>query len=889
VGFEKTVQRALHNSLALALPLLLAGCGGGGSGGSDDQAPDPVVVDIAIAYVERPLPLPDPANGLRDDVLNPAAFNPGARLLLRDRASPGAQARDISAGVFTADALYDVKDLEVSPDGSNILFAMRAPEIENADDDDQPRWNIWEYNKDSGALRRIISSDISAEAGDDIAPHYLADGRIVFSSTRQRQTRAILLDEGKPQYSGLDEDRNRPAFVLHVMDADGGNIRQISFNQSHDLDPTVLASGEIVFSRWDNSANNNAVSLYRVKPDGRDLSLLYGFHSQDTGTDGSAVNFVQARELANDRMLVLLRPGRSLAMGGDIVSIDAAIFIDNDQTVATTTLSGGPAQQSLAFQPVTTDASPSPHGYFNSAFPLYDGTDRLLVSWSQCRLQDTDSGTLLPCTAANLEIDNVQDAPPLYGIWIYNLADGTQKPVVSGREGIMFTDVVAMEPRSAPAYIADGVGGVDLDADLVDANLGIVHIRSVYDLDGVDSSLAGIKVLADPLQSSADQRPARFIRIVKAVAQPDDDLVDIRGTAFGRSSAQLMREIIGYARVEPDGSAQFKLPANIPFAISILDAQGKRISGRHNNWLQVMPGEQRQCSGCHTNDSRMPHGRAEAEAPSINTGAVSTGIPFANTEPALFADDGETMAQTLARIKGTSALNVNLEYVDEWTNPALRPKDLPFTLSYADLATPAPATAACQANWQGQCRIVINYAEHIQPLWDRDRRVLDTDEVTVLQDHSCISCHSTRDAADTVRIPDAQLELGNLPSGQQAEHLVSYRELLFTDVEQELVDGALLDKLVQATDGAGNLLFETDDMGNLVLDADGNPLPIMVTIPVPPVMSVNGAQASARFFAPFANGGSHFNYLQPAELRLISEWLDIGAQYYNNPFAVPQN
>jgi hypothetical protein len=27
--------------------------------------------------------------------------------------------------------------------------------------------------------------------------------------------------------------------------------------------------------------------------------------------------------------------------------------------------------------------------------------------------------------------------------------------------------------------------------------------------------------------------------------------------------------------------------------------------------------------------------------------------------------------------------------------------------------------------------------------------------------------------------------------------------------------------------------------------------------------------------------------LTPAELRLIAEWVDIGAQYYNNPFDVP--
>ena len=38
-------------------------------------------------------------------------------------------------------------------------------------------------------------------------------------------------------------------------------------------------------------------------------------------------------------------------------------------------------------------------------------------------------------------------------------------------------------------------------------------------------------------------------------------------------------------------------------------------------------------------------------------------------------------------------------------------------------------------------------------------------------------------------------------------------------------------------------------------------------------------------------GGSHAGYLSPAELRLLAEWLDIGAQYFNNPFdpAVPLN
>jgi hypothetical protein len=886
LAFNTNNYKALTTTvITLCLPLVISACGGGS--GSDSQSQDPVVVDIAIAYVERPLPLAMSTRGERDDILDPAAFNPGARLILRDRASPGSAARDITAGVFPASSAYDVKDLDVSFDGSNMVFAMRAPEIEDADDDEQPQWNIWEYDSETQSLSRVISSNITAEAGDDIAPHYLPDGRIVFSSTRQRQSRAILLDEGKPQFSALDEDRDNPAFVLHVMDSEGTNIKQISFNQSHDLDPVVLDSGEILFSRWDNTTNNNSVSLYSIKPDGRELSFIYGFHSQNTGTNDAAINFIKPRVLPDGDVMVLLRPSRSNSIGGDIVRIDTRRFSENNQPLPANPGLVGPAQQSLSFQPVTTDSTPSPHGYFSSAFPLDDGSQRLLVSWSQCRLQHPQTAAILPCTANNLAIDGVTDAAPLYGIWIYNLSDGTQKPVVTGTEGLMYSDAVALEPRTTPSYLADGEGSQP-DPDLVAQGLAVLHIRSVYDIDGRDTS-AGINALADPLQTAASDRPARFIRIVKAVSQPDDDLIDVPGTAFGRSSRQLMREIIGYAMVEPDGSAKLSVPANIPFAISVLDAEGKRISERHNNWLQLMPGEEKHCNGCHTASSELTHGRIGAEADTINIGALTTGSPFPNTEPALFADAGETMAETLARISGVASLSVNITYQDLWTHSAQRPKDLAFAYLYSDLETPAPTSAACQTQWQSHCRIVINYADHIQPLWDRDRSELDTDGVTVLSDNSCNRCHSPSDAAGGARIAAAQLEFTNAASPQQAAQLISYRELLFTDAEQEVVDGALLDRLVQASDRAGNPLFETDDNGNLVLDALGNPIPVMVTIPVPPQMSVNGARSSARFFAPFASGGSHQAYLEPAELRLISEWLDIGAQYYNNPFDVPQN
>jgi hypothetical protein len=42
-----------------------------------------------------------------------------------------------------------------------------------------------------------------------------------------------------------------------------------------------------------------------------------------------------------------------------------------------------------------------------------------------------------------------------------------------------------------------------------------------------------------------------------------------------------------------------------------------------------------------------------------------------------------------------------------------------------------------------------------------------------------------------------------------------------------------------------------------------------------------------RFFSLFAPGGSHAGRLNPAELKLVAEWVDVGAQYFNDPFVAP--
>jgi len=214
--------------------------------------------------------------------------------------------------------------------------------------------------------------------------------------------------------------------------------------------------------------------------------------------------------------------------------------------------------------------------------------------------------------------------------------------------------------------------------------------------------------------------------------------------------------------------------------------------------------------------------------------------------------------------------SVDVVYEDVWTDPvaAGRPADAAFAYAYADLQTLAPTSEECQTRWTALCRVVIHYEAHLHPLWSLPRVQLADDGVTVLSDDTCTSCHTPRDAANAARVPAGQLDLGDGASAV-AGQLNAYRELLAGGVEQELVMGALQDRLVQT--GVDPVTGQ----------------PIFSTVPVPAPMSAGGARASVRFFTVFASGGSHAGRLSPAELRLVSEWLDLGAQYFNDPFAVP--
>ncbi len=898
--------------------LLAAGCAGGMSGHAPGlagvQSQDPGTFTYPLAYIKRPPPAKDIDAG---DLLTPT---PGGDLYIRDQASAGSPEVNVTAAITKGTG--DVKDLDVSPDGKKLIFSLRLALIPNAKAIDQPTWKIYQYDVATKTVTQLTND--SVERGHDIGAHYLPDGRIVFASTRQAATQAILINEGREQYAAQTDgthDAKQDIFLLHVMNADGSNIQQISFNTNHDFAPAVLANGQIVFSRYE-SINGDQISLYRVNPDGTGLELLYGENSHATGvnvagTNNNMIQFLNARQRADGKLMAIARPFLGTQGGGDIVTIDAANFVEIHQGAApgasgtaqyTASATG---QTSATAVGVTTDANtPSLGGRFASFYPLYDGTNRMLVSWAPCLL--LIQGATQVCNSANTTGATVTEAPPQYTLWVYDFDQGTLSPILAAEAGLMLVEPVILQARSPAPQAAAPQTPTTASTNLANLGLGVLEIRSVYDFDGSDAgaaktgrgagtpaAVASSAALADPAQATAAQRPARFIRIEKPVEIPSMDVRKINPSAFGPAGMG-MREILAYAPIEPDGSVKIEVPANVPFTIEILDQNARRIGPSHTSWLQLMPGETRVCSGCHNpaNPANplfpLSHGRSDLSTP-VYPGAVAAGTPFPDTLAALTpVNTGDTMADTRVALTcasgtGTACAEVpaiDVSYVDVWTDPAVRKPDASFSYLYSDLSTPKPSNAHC-VTWDALCRSTIHYPDstsppyHIQSLWDFPRQTLDSSG-NVLTDHTCVLCHNPGSAQKTVQVPAGQIDLTGGASSTDPTVTSSYRQLLFPRDQQQLTMGVLQNVLVPAP-GPPN-------------PTTGQPTTVMVPVPLAPPASAGSANGSVCLFtvlSTFATcDGSqatvdHTGFLTPAELRLISEWLDIGAQYYNDPFVAP--
>jgi hypothetical protein len=865
-------------ALWIAALALLAGCSGGGAG-RDDSAGGAVTVngEVPLAYVKR-------STTLRLNPTNGAPFAPGGDLMLREKSSPSAPEHNLTASITQGNG--DASDPEVSYDGKRIVFALRCPTSNTSTVDGAPactgRWNLWQYTLGpagrlhEGTLQRLTSPTDA----DDVDPVYLPAGRgVMFSSNRQGRSR--LRQALGRHYLALDEYERERVFNLHTLAADGSTITQVTYNQSHDRNPVIRPNGDVMFSRWDHVAGRNHFTVFRARPDGTDLFVLYGAHS--TGN-----SFLHPRDMDpagahKGQLATSLMPLSGTQEGGALVLVDAQNYSEeNTPAVASVPAEGG--QRQLTQQELALERGLSPYGRATTPYPLWDGSDRILVAWRPCEI--TRDGVVIPCanltdeertrlasdrTRAEEAADPVQDnAPAAYGIFMFDPARQTWLNVASPPPGFMLTDPVALMARPEPA-VAEAT---TTDAQLAERGLGLFEVRSVYDTDGLgrmgDAALAdadldpGCSVaiaktrpaeaadrraqiadlarLKDPADSAYRCGPARFLRVTRAVAPPAGSM-GLRA-AIGDTEFEQV-QILGYVPIEPDGSVRFEAPADAPLGLQVVDRRGRAYQ-THTNWLQIRPGERRTCDGCHS----------PRRGASINSGAVVNHVPAAwRSDMAAARRSGETMAATRTRLD-PSLLTLQPDPVtqDAWadtTRPGVTARDS-LALRYTgnaraadDLATTRPA--------QG----VINYPDHIQPLWQRDRGA-----------STCVRCHGS----------GAALDLSATVAG--TGRLASYDQLLRGP--------ALLD-------ASGRVQTRLEEgvpvivRGPALVDngaSQGEALGLARKSRLVEILSGDTLKAgsAARTAHPTPTTLDHSRLLGAGELRLLSEWVDGGGQYLNDPF-----
>ncbi|MBX2807567.1 MAG: fibro-slime domain-containing protein [Cellvibrionaceae bacterium] len=493
-------QLMIKNSVwaMLLATVLLSACGGGQGTTDGDEA---LAQDTPIAYVERDIDQVNTLNQTQFDrsqadahktpleLYSPYHFNPGARLFQRSGLDVDAVSSELLSAYFQS-SVYDVKDLNVSPDGRYLLFAAHGPANHPTDF----TWNIYEYDFERGGIRRIIEDDTLANEGQDTNPSYTLNGRIIFSSDRAAGNADSpvpnVVDD--PDHCYKIEPKEKPS-LLHSMTATGDDIVQLTYGENHDTHPTTMKDGRIVFIRWTPTYEmierqcaelqstatghslfkgasdlpfglakpndwlpdtacayaesiplgsvllSNNYTLLRMTAEGDAIEQLYETVSI-APSDEQHLSLDRIVQAENGRLVALLKHKFSPSMGGDLIELQSPhspkerIF---GNVAPASLVAGGVGHYPKQL---------SKNGWYSALWPYRDGTSRLLVSWSQC---------LTHSNGVNDFCENAVDGDAManqYGIWVYEPGSRageikSRLPIIHAAANTVFDDLVMSRPH----------------------------------------------------------------------------------------------------------------------------------------------------------------------------------------------------------------------------------------------------------------------------------------------------------------------------------------------------------------------------------------------------------------------------------------------------------
>jgi hypothetical protein len=373
---------------------------------------------------------------------------------------------------------------------------------------------------------------------NDMDPIYLPDGRIMFASSRSR--RSVLC---APQTST----------TLHVMAADGKNMRCVSGAQVNELSPSLMHDGRIVYTRWEyiDKGFGNVQSLWSMRPDGSGPDHVY---KNMVVCPGAMIN---ACSIPGSRKVAVIGIGHHGGLAGPMILIDTRSHRRTADAMTNLT----PEIEYPGLYPRTRNK-----GAFAEPYPFSEKF--FLVSHGPAGTRKNSAAHAL----------YVLDA---FG----NRAELYRDPDIACHQP------VPLRTRKMPVNITpvDDTNAVHT-AYTKSKGLATMFLQDVY------RGLPGIK-----------RGRVKYVRVMAAMNLSWNDAVRAgkQGDGAGMEASAVsgggdvsIKKIYGIVKVHEDGSAYFRVPANRNVFFQALDENYMELH-RMRTFINLRPGESRSCIGCH--------------------------------------------------------------------------------------------------------------------------------------------------------------------------------------------------------------------------------------------------------------------------------------------------
>jgi hypothetical protein len=446
-----------------------------------------------------------------------------------------------------------VRDLCISLDGKKAAFAMSSGKGKG--------YSLYETKIDDPTKVTQLTQQPSGLTVADNEPCYLPNGDIMFESTR---------------CFGVIDCGWQPTSNLFIMDSTGKYIRRVGYDQVHTFYPVLRGEGTVMYTRWEYNDRDIAkiAGVFTVNPDGSHQTELFG--NQTTWP----MVMQQSRPTPGFPSLFLgVASGHHGDYSGEVFQID----ISKGRN--------GPANFKMISPPretKTRDADAFANGgiYRNSEYPYPLNDQWYLVSYCESTQPQHNSGAykiylknvdgkqqeLLAWGSGSLH-DPVVVAP-WKDIW-------GNDPVKVARQA-NFNDSMATITMSN-VYYGEGMKGIDKSTGIA-KKIRVVEVR--YRVSGAcENGWAG-------MISGSHPSDVNF-------AAPDICPVAAWGGSWD------VKSVVGTAKIYPDGSASFKVPARMPVYFQVLDSNDCAIADMRS-WATLMPGEKFSCYGCHEDKNVTP-------------------------------------------------------------------------------------------------------------------------------------------------------------------------------------------------------------------------------------------------------------------------------------------